>query len=65
LHRRLERPRSRRPHSDCIAIITPRPGRVERVLDVALPRPRERVSPEFLRLRAAILEMLHFTGREE
>jgi NitT/TauT family transport system ATP-binding protein/sulfonate transport system ATP-binding protein len=51
--------------SDRIAIITPRPGRVERVIEVALPRPRERVSPEFLRLRAAILEMLHFTGREE
>jgi NitT/TauT family transport system ATP-binding protein/sulfonate transport system ATP-binding protein len=51
--------------SDRIAIITPRPGRVERVIDVALGRPRERVSPEFLRLRASILEMLHFTGREE
>ena len=50
--------------SDRIAIITPRPGPVERVIDVALGRPRERVSPEFLRLRASILEMLHFTGRE-
>jgi ABC-type nitrate/sulfonate/bicarbonate transport system ATPase subunit len=51
--------------SDRIAIITPRPGRVERVIDVTLDRPRERVSPEFLRLRASILEMLHFTGREQ
>ncbi|HEX5272324.1 MAG TPA: ABC transporter ATP-binding protein [Gemmataceae bacterium] len=51
--------------SDRIAVITPRPGRVERVIDVALDRPRERVSAEFLRLRASILEMLHFTGREE
>jgi NitT/TauT family transport system ATP-binding protein/sulfonate transport system ATP-binding protein len=50
--------------SDRIAIMTPRPGRVERIIDVTLPRPRERVSPEFLRLRASILEMLHFTGRE-
>ena len=50
--------------SDRIAIMTPRPGRVERVIEVPLRRPRERVSPEFLRLRASILELLHFTGRE-
>ena len=51
--------------SDRIVILTPRPGRVERVIEVPLRRPRERVSPEFLRLRASILELLHFTGREE
>jgi ABC-type nitrate/sulfonate/bicarbonate transport system ATPase subunit len=51
--------------SDRIAVMTARPGRIERVIEVALARPRERVSPEFLRLRASILEMLHFTGREE
>jgi NitT/TauT family transport system ATP-binding protein/sulfonate transport system ATP-binding protein len=51
--------------SDRIAIMSPRPGRVERVIDVPLGRPRERVSPEFLGLRATILKMLHFTGREE
>jgi NitT/TauT family transport system ATP-binding protein/sulfonate transport system ATP-binding protein len=51
--------------SDRIAILTPRPGRVERVLDVSLPRPRQRNSPPFLELRAAILEMLHFTGQAE
>jgi NitT/TauT family transport system ATP-binding protein/sulfonate transport system ATP-binding protein len=48
--------------SDRIAVMTPRPGRVERVIDVALPRPRQRTSPAFLALRAAILEALHFTG---
>ena len=51
--------------SDRIAIMTPRPGRVERVLDVPLPRPRQRSSPQFLELRAGILEMLHFTGQAE
>ncbi|HEY2147654.1 MAG TPA: hypothetical protein VGH32_06935, partial [Pirellulales bacterium] len=48
--------------SDRIAILTPRPGRNERVLDVSLSRPRQRNSPEFLELRASILEMLHFAG---
>jgi NitT/TauT family transport system ATP-binding protein/sulfonate transport system ATP-binding protein len=51
--------------SDRIALMTPRPGRVERVIEVALSRPRQRNSAEFLKLRAAILEMLHFTGSEE
>ena len=48
--------------SDRIAILTPRPGRIERVLGVSLARPRQRNSPEFLALRASILEMLHFAG---
>ena len=49
--------------SDRIAIMTPRPGRIERILDITLERPRQRNSPEFLRLRGDILELLHFTGR--
>ena len=48
--------------ADRIAVITPRPGRVERTINVALDRPRQRNSPEFLRLRSEILELLHFTG---
>ena len=48
--------------SDRIVIMTPRPGRIERIIDVTLPRPRERNSPEFLRLRGEILELLHFAG---
>jgi NitT/TauT family transport system ATP-binding protein/sulfonate transport system ATP-binding protein len=51
--------------SDRIALMTPRPGRIERILDVALPRPRQRNSSQFLELRAAILEMLHFAGQTE
>jgi ABC-type nitrate/sulfonate/bicarbonate transport system ATPase subunit len=50
--------------SDRIVIMTPRPGRVERILEVNLPRPRHRNDPAFLRLRTEILEMLHFTGQE-
>jgi ABC-type nitrate/sulfonate/bicarbonate transport system ATPase subunit len=48
--------------SDRIVLMTPRPGRVERVLEVPLGRPRQRNSPGFLKLRAEILEMLHFAG---
>ena len=48
--------------SDRIVLLTPRPCRVERVIDVALERPRDRNSPGFLRLRAEILETLHFAG---
>ncbi len=48
--------------SDRIALMTPRPGRIERVIDVSLPRPRQRVSPDFLELRTAILALLHFAG---
>ena len=50
--------------SDRIVIMSPRPGRVDRIIDVTLPRPRHRNDPAFLRLRSDILEMLHFEGRE-
>lgn len=50
--------------SDRIVIMTPRPGRIERVIEVKLDRPRQRNSPEFLKLRSDILEMLHFAGKE-
>jgi ABC-type nitrate/sulfonate/bicarbonate transport system ATPase subunit len=49
--------------SDRIVIMTPRPGRIERIIDVTLPRPRQRNADEFLRLRAHILELLHFAGQ--
>jgi ABC-type nitrate/sulfonate/bicarbonate transport system ATPase subunit len=48
--------------SDRIVILTPRPGRLERVIEVAQDRPRQRNSPEFLKLRARLLEILHFAG---
>ena len=49
--------------SDRIVIMTPRPGRVERAIDVNLGRPRQRNDAEFLRLRSQILELLHFAGK--
>ncbi|MEO6808545.1 MAG: ABC transporter ATP-binding protein [Isosphaeraceae bacterium] len=51
--------------SDRIVIMTPRPGRIDRVIEVAMDRPRQRNSPRFLQLRAEILEMLHLAGGGE
>lgn len=48
--------------SDRIVMMTPRPGRIERIIEVNQPRPRQRNSSEFLELRGRILEMLHFAG---
>jgi ABC-type nitrate/sulfonate/bicarbonate transport system ATPase subunit len=49
--------------SDRILIMSARPGRIERDIEVALERPRQRSSAEFLRLRSDILEWLHFAGK--
>lgn len=51
--------------SDRIVIMTPRPGRIECVIEVAMDRPRQRNGPRFLQLRADILEMLHLAGGDQ
>ena len=48
--------------SDRIVVMSPHPGCVERTIPVGFDRPRQRNSPEFLRLRSDILELLHFAG---
>jgi ABC-type nitrate/sulfonate/bicarbonate transport system ATPase subunit len=48
--------------SDRILIMTQPPGRIDQTIANTLARPRDRSSPEFLRLRGNILELLHFAG---
>ena len=49
--------------SDRIVMITQPPGRIDQILEVAIDRPRDRSSSEFLHLRSEILELLHFAGK--
>ena len=49
--------------SDRIMIMTQRPGRIDREIDINLARPRDRTSESFLRLRSEILEHLHLAGK--
>ena len=45
--------------SDRIVIMSPRPGRITGVVDINLPRKRDRSSAEFIRLKDEILDRLH------
>ncbi len=49
--------------SDTIVVMSPRPAKIEKIIDVGLYGQRERNNPEFLRLRSEILEILHFAGK--
>ncbi|WP_246791878.1 ABC transporter ATP-binding protein [Burkholderia perseverans] len=40
---------------DRVVTMAPRPGRIARIVEVGLPRPRERAAPAFARLRDTIL----------
>lgn len=48
--------------SDRIVIMTPRPGKISEIMDVRLPRPRDRAAEEFMALRSIILEKLHLAS---
>ena len=50
--------------ADQIVVMTPRPAKIEKVLDVRLTQPRDRNNPEFIRLRSEILRILDFAGKE-
>lgn len=42
-----------------VAIMAPAPGRIQKLVEVDLPRPRQRTTPRFLQLCAEILKELH------
>jgi NitT/TauT family transport system ATP-binding protein/sulfonate transport system ATP-binding protein len=50
--------------SDRIVIMTPRPGKIQQILEIPIARPRSRNHPDFLRLRSTILEFLHFANEQ-
>ena len=50
---------------DRIAIVSPRPGRIERIIDVNLERPRHRTDRRFTDLRVELLEALNLSGGAE
>lgn len=47
--------------SDCIMVLSPRPSSIMAMLNVSLPRPRDRTSPELNHIRKQILDLLHTT----
>ena len=51
--------------SDRIVVMTPRPGKISEIIDVNLPRPRNRGSDDFALYRKRILEELHLASEVE
>lgn len=51
--------------SDRIIMMTQRPGTIDQIIPVALERPRDRSSSDFLKLRGEILQLLHFAGKSK
>lgn len=50
--------------SSKIVVMSPRPAKIEEILEVPLSQPRDRNNPEFIRLRSEILKVLDFAGKE-
>jgi len=46
--------------SDRIVVMSPRPGRIQRIVEVRLPHPRDRTSPEFVGVKKVLLEELGY-----
>jgi NitT/TauT family transport system ATP-binding protein len=44
--------------ADRVVVLTARPARVKAFLDVELPRPRDVTSPEFIALKAELIDLL-------
>jgi sulfonate transport system ATP-binding protein len=50
--------------SDRVVVMAPRPGRIRQIVDVPMPRPRERGHPAFGQLRSAVLQSLSGRPRQ-
>lgn len=48
--------------SDTIVVMTARPGRIVKTIDVELSRPRDRSSGDFFKYSSKVLKLLHFGG---
>jgi ABC-type nitrate/sulfonate/bicarbonate transport system ATPase subunit len=48
-----------------IVVMSARPAKIETIIKVEIGRPRQRDDPDFLDLRAKILQILHFAGHRE
>lgn len=44
--------------ADRIVVMTARPGTVREIIEIGIPRPRDRTSPEFIDIRAKVLQEL-------
>lgn len=51
--------------SDRVVVMSPRPGRIQKIIDIPLGRPRVRNSPEFFDYRALLLDILHLSRENE
>ncbi|MDR2132764.1 MAG: ABC transporter ATP-binding protein [Clostridiales Family XIII bacterium] len=51
--------------SDKIIVMSPRPGRIQKIIDVNIGRPRARNNSYFLNIRTDILEILDFAKKPE
>lgn len=49
--------------SDRVVVMSPRPAKIEKVIDIKLSRPRARNLDEFLQYRTKILEILNYGGK--
>ena len=50
--------------ADRVVVLTPRPGRIREIIPIDLPRPRDRTSADFLRIRRFVLSLIDETVAE-